>query len=981
MSMERRVQGADRSRPGSGRIACTCLLVLSVLSLASAPASAQSLPGDLLIGAGRALDAEQWQDALALYQRLIEQHPLHEAVPLAHFASGECLLNLGRYEEALNSYQTVVDEYPDWSDANDARFRVGNCLFQLGRYTEAASALAAVLKASPTGDIADKAAYWLGEAHYHAGDNAAALDAYRQSLDMAPEGEYAPYALYSIATIQSATDLEQTIVTCTRLLEQFPDYQLVPDALYLMGQSFEALGRLEQAGAAYARVLAEHGDGRVAPYASAGMASVVFARGEYAEAASRYLEIADAYPDNEARCVWILRAGDALLAAGDYDDAIEAYARVADCPDHQRRATATYMTAVAHEAASRDQAAIAAFEQLLGDHPTDPRCAEVNLRLGALYYNDERLEQALTAYRAAAAAGDETTAREARYGVAWTAYRIDGDEQHLRGLIDLFAEDPGGALAARGALPSAEMALGGGEYEIALEFAQLLLTSHPNHPARFAAWLAAGQAHRGLGNRGEARAAFNSALEIDSTAARGDLARLGLALVALDAGETSTAEALLEAIAPTGPASDGLAQLLCLLGDAYYAEQQYAQAAEKYLSAAERADNEWTAPATLGAADALFAAGRHEAAVAQYTRFLEDEPAGPTAAQARVQLGIALANLGDYPEAVRALEAGLADITDAPWLPQALMELASAQAHAGNARAAVSTYARVADEHPGSEAAPEALFWAGELRYEQGNYPRAAEFYQRIIDNYGGCDLCHAAAYKLAWALLKTDRADDALPHLLAAAEGSENPAIILDARLQAGYILMRRQDYTRALAVLEPAARLDAAGAETGRPAALYLLGRAHLATGAHAEAATVLESAVAQYPQAAYADRSRVALARSYHLGNKLTEAEALLQPLLAAAERHVAADANFEMGELRRAQQRFAEAAALYAAAATLTEVPEIAASALFFAGVSHEQAGQARDAVSSYTRLIDEYPGKADWVARARERLTAIGATGR
>lgn len=961
----------------SGLLACA--LWMGILAVAIPSAAAQGLPGDLLLRAGRALDAEDWQQALDIYQTLIEQHPLHEAVPLAHFASGECLLNLGRYEDALKSYRIVIDEYPDWSDIDDAQFRVGNCLFQLGRYPEAAKTLAAMLEAFPASSIADKAAYWLGEAYYQAGKHASALDAYRRSLGAAPRGDYAPYALYSIATIESTSDPERAVVTYKRLLDEFPNSTLTPDAIYRMGQVLETLGRLDEAHVAYSRVIAQHPASEPAAYAAAGIASVQFARGDYALAAQSYLKLAEAHPDDAGACVWMLRAGDALLSAEDYDGAAVAYARVAEGADTQCAATAAYLKGVAYQGGGHDAEAIAAFEHVRTEYPEHPSIAEVNLRLGALYYTGERLGEAWAAYEAAvASSADPDIVLEARYGAAWTAYRMDGQEQHLHQIRAVLADAPDSQLAARGLLPSAELALTAGSYATALDLAQLLLTHHPNHPSLFGAWLVVGQSQRGLGKLAEARAAFEHALAVDHTAPTADLARVGLALVAVDANDVADAEARLSEIDPHGPAADRIPQLLCLLGDAYYATQQYARAAEKYVAATELGEGDWATTAMLGAADALLASGQLEAAVTHYQRFIEKAPNSQAAPQARVQLGIALARTGNHAQAARELEAAVAGAKDAPWLPEALMELAAARAQAGNPQAAVTTYLRVADEHADSPAAPEALFWAAEARYGQGSFAKAAELYQRLLVEHADSDLRDEASYKLAWSLLKTNRDDDALQHLLAAAESAGNPAMVSDARLQAAHILMRRKDYAQAVTVLQPAARMDAAGLEDQQPAVLLLLGQAYLAEGLHSEATEVLQRLGTEYPQSPYVDRSRVALGRCYQLAGKTTEAESTLKPLLESTDPQLAADAHFEMGELRRAQKRFPEAAALYIAAATTTANADLAANALFLAGACYEQAGQQQDAIRCYTRLISDYAPNTEWVGRARERLTALGA---
>ena len=103
-------------------------------------------------------------------------------------------------------------------------------------------------------------------------------------------------------------------------------------------------------------------------------------------------------------------------------------------------------------------------------------------------------------------------------------------------------------------------------------------------------------------------------------------------------------------------------------------------------------------------------------------------------------------------------------------------------------------------------------------------------------------------------------------------------------------------------------------------------------------------------------------------------------LLRPMLGSTDRQLSADAHFELAEVRRAQKRFADAATLYLAAATTTDNSELAANALFVAGVSYEQAAQPQDAIRCYRRLLDGSGGNPEWVSRARQRLAELGAGG-
>ena len=73
------------------------------------------------------------------------------------------------------------------------------------------------------------------------------------------------------------------------------------------------------------------------------------------------------------------------------------------------------------------------------------------------------------------------------------------------------------------------------------------------------------------------------------------------------------------------------------------------------------------------------------------------------------------------------------------------------------------------------------------------------------------------------------------------------------------------------------------------------------------------------------------------------------------------------------MRRLQNHFALAAELYVKVAAGEAPTELAAKALYAAGVCYEKVGQLKPATATYRRLIDSFPAETEWVARANKRL--------
>ncbi len=961
------------------RRAAGVAVLLVVLALVSVPALAQGLAGDLLLQAGRALEAEKWEDALKLYQQFVAQNPGHEGLPLAHFAAGECRFHLQRYEEALGSYRQVIEKHADWSDADDAYFRAGNCLFQLGRYGEAAEVLGQVAQNFPNSDIADKVAYWLGEAHYQAGAKAVAMAAYKRSLEIAPQGEYAAYALYSIAMIERETDATATVTTFNKLLDKFPDSPLAPDALYRLGESYQKLGKPKEAISHYQRVVTKYPDSEFAPHALAAVGQVQLAQKKFAEASETFLSVAERFPDSPIAADAALQAADALFAAKDYAGAAPLYAKAAADEDNPHAATARYFEGVAYQLDGKDKQAIAAFEEFVKRHPDHALTAKAYVRLAAFHYVAGRFEEAMAAYEKVAelAGDDEELALFARYEAAWVAHEQEPTKETLAALASLIAENPKTDMAARSSVTTARLALSEGQFGTALELAGVLREHHPNHRKTPEALVVSGQAHRHLDQMAKAEAAFSKVITDYPDTAAASEARVGLTLVQMATGELEAAATAIAEMEADGAAKARRPQLLCLLAEAHYERGNWQEAADAYVEAYEADEkSEWAGPALLGAGDARLAAKTYESAALAYKHFLSEFPEATQRAEARVQFGVALARMGKHADAAEQFAQALAAEPEAQWAAQVLFELADAYAEAGKPLAAAETYLKLAAQYPQHELADDALFWAGELRYKQGNFAVAAELYRRLLDDYEGSELADEAHYKLAWALLKSDKSGEAREHFLKAAETADEPQIAFDARLQAGYILMQQEEYERAVATLEPGAE---AAAPEQLPALLHLLGQAYLGNSQPEKAVVLLLRALEEFPKSPYTPRTRLVLARAHKELGHFDQATAMLAGLVESEDATLRAEARFEVAELSRLQNDLPEAAKLYLRVAEDKAPPELAASALYAAGLCYEKARRVKPAREVYHRLIADYPGETAWARRARERLDELSGT--
>jgi soluble lytic murein transglycosylase len=248
--------------------------------------------------------------------------------------------------------------------------------------------------------IGDHARFLVADALERAGDLPGALAMALAVADRHPQSRLAPRALMLAARLAARVgDDAGAQVTLERLGRTYPDAREVAEALYVLGQTREALGEREAAAQAYRelRVLApasgwaEGAEDRLAVLAAAGVRWAPLSPAQRLDRAER-----------------LLRAG---VAAGAMHEA-EALAHDAADPVLALRALRV-MTESAQRM-RRYELAVRALELALKRAPADHRPG-LELQLGRTLVRTKQRERALTLFASVVAHGTEAEAAEAAY--------------------------------------------------------------------------------------------------------------------------------------------------------------------------------------------------------------------------------------------------------------------------------------------------------------------------------------------------------------------------------------------------------------------------------------------------------------------------------------------------------------------------------------------------------------------------------------
>lgn len=159
---------------------------------------------------------KKYDEARAEYQRFIELFPQHERVDEAYYYMG---LSFFRQMEkadrdqtlskkAIAAFQTLVSEFRDSQYAADARAKMTHCRRQLaqkelyigkfyfnrGAYGAAVKRFETILKENPGSEHDDEALYYLGESLWELEQKGAAKPLFERVLSQFPDSDMAPLA-------------------------------------------------------------------------------------------------------------------------------------------------------------------------------------------------------------------------------------------------------------------------------------------------------------------------------------------------------------------------------------------------------------------------------------------------------------------------------------------------------------------------------------------------------------------------------------------------------------------------------------------------------------------------------------------------------------------------------------------------------------------------------------------------------------------
>jgi len=331
-----------------GRDAATAALREAI---ALSPDARQRVPVKLSLARMLLRDGDT-AGALKLLEECRAEVPNETLAAALQLEKAVALLQARRFKEADEAYQVYLDVAGDAGGLARAYFGKGLALWELGRFAESAAALDKAVKGLENpGEKAD-ALFKSADAYYSAGNFADAEKRYRAFVD------------------------------------DFPNHENMPNALYQHGLSLAKTDRRTEALAAFHALEANHAASPFAEKAALRSADVMRAGEQWEAALDKYTLIGQTYTNGPAAAISLHQRGLLLYRLGRSADAQKAFESVvADYPQSEHVPQATYMRGFCLYLQGQVDEAVATCQAFVDQYPDSERTPEVVFWLAEQYYN------------------------------------------------------------------------------------------------------------------------------------------------------------------------------------------------------------------------------------------------------------------------------------------------------------------------------------------------------------------------------------------------------------------------------------------------------------------------------------------------------------------------------------------------------------------------------------------------------------------
>lgn len=829
------------------------------------------------------------------------------------------LFDRGLYDLAQLEYAEFLKEYPNHAETSAARYGLAICVYKQNRYEEAAKDLA-VLVEQPALAQREEALAVLSHCYQATNNNDKALTAMDRLLKDFPQSGHAELASINRVQVLYLLDRKaEAIEGGKAFVARYPKSGRVPTALYFTAVSQVDTGKLD-------------------------------------DAEATLKELIRLEPDTQQTLDAILLLGQTYEAAGNTRGAEAQYQRLITNANSVRKAEGHYAIGVSLFKTKRYKESIERLRIVLKDYPQSEYAAPALLQLGL----------------AQLASGDGRAARQTLETVSQKDKSRSATAQYWLAQADI--GDKAFDRAYKTLDKLAQMTPPVDNLEAVLFDRACCLMAMEKFDQASGEF--AGFREKFPASRQASDALYRQAFSLHKLAKYEQSLALSAAVPSsADAGIYASARELtaenhfllkqypkaLPLYAELAQGADGQAasRFGYRLGQCAYFTGDYKKAAAALVpvaSARDGADAALTRDAVFLLGDAYLQLGDYAAAEKSLTDYLATAPGEKLEAQYKLAVAQVRGNRGE--QAAATLREVVRGPSDSPWVMRAHFELGQLEYQNKRYEPAAASLGKVIASKAGEDLKAPAAYLLAWIDFDSGRFVPASEAFAKMAGEYPTHALAPSAVYQRAVAVKEAGQPEKALELLNAFLKdhpGNENAN---NARYLVGTCQSQLGQHGEAVKTFTALA----ADTATRSDLVLYELAWAQRSLDDNAGAATTYRQLLKEYPAGARAAAAGAELAELLYTQGQYADAAKLLETAVA--------DANADPATLAVAQYRLGwsysklgdqpKAAVAFSDFAARQPNHELAASALYQAGLAMVADNKADEAEKMFTTLSQKYP---------------------
>ncbi len=674
-----------------------------------------------------------------------------------------------------------------------------------------------------------------------------------------------------------------------------------------------------------------------------------------------------------------LMAGNGLLNRGLYESAIDEYRSfLSGHEDHEKASVARYGMAVSlfrlerFDEAAREAAPLRKLEDFV-------YAAEAGVIEGQCHLERGRYAEAAEAFDDVARRfGNHEMADDALLGAAEALYRAGKYEESAKRSEELGSRHSESPLRDRSEYFWAMSDMAGGNFGSAADRFETMVRSFPKSPLAGQASLLAAQCNQRGDSGDKAKKQYEKVIRKGDERFVPD-ALLGLGTLLFQDGKYEQAEKALNDLVTRFPHSPLVPQALLQRAHARFSLGAYDQALESFREAGE-ADKEVAAETTYWMAKCEFRSQEFSSAAKRLASAIERFPDSPLLAEMNYDRAVALLRAGDADRAVEALSEFTSRFTDHALASEALQLLAMTEHQQGHFNKSLTHSKAYLKQYPSQASSAAVAFLAAENEFLLGNHAEAARAFEDFIRHFGDDPQADKARLRMATALYRLERFDEAETVFEQIASMAEKDELFRPALLALGDIAFQRGEWKKAATHLSK--YLSGSGELPSADDALMKLAYAEQQQERNDQALRDYERLIEQFPKSAHRVQAFFERGQILVALKRVDDARQCFERVLAEG-----IDSRFALHSLNYlasiAMQRndTASAASLYERAAKSLDGGEGESGAVLRQGQALLAGEQHAQAEAAFRRVV-ELDADKNSVIEARAGLAiAISRQGR